>query len=179
MTINPWHVPITRLRRAHGQRQHETRRGLLGELKVADSCVDAGAEITADVYLDSIDGGIEVSGTITAPWSGECRRCLRPIHDTLEIEVREVYRPRSERERDEDVDTYPLVGEMLDLVPLARDAVLLELPVNPLCRPDCEGLCPRCGTALEEGPCSCPAEGSDPRWGALEGLRQPAAGPTD
>jgi uncharacterized protein len=179
MTTNPWLVPITRLRRSHGQRQHETRRGSLGELRVADTSVDAGAEVVVDADLDSIDGGIEVAGTVTAPYTAECRRCLRPIHEVLEVAVREMYRPHPVRERQEDEDTYPLEGELLDLAPLARDAVLLELPVNPLCRPDCEGLCPTCGAALDDGPCGCPAPASDPRWGALEALRQPTPGTTD
>jgi uncharacterized protein len=179
MTTNPWLVPITRLRRSHGQRQHETRRGFLGDLKVGDSRVDGGAEIVADVDLDSIDGGIEVSGYIRAPWTGECRRCLRPIHETLDIAVREMYRPHPARERLEDEDTYPLVGEMLDLAPLARDALLLELPVNPLCREDCAGLCPTCGAPREDGPCGCVADDGDPRWAALEMLRQPPVEATD
>jgi uncharacterized protein len=56
------------------------------------------------------------------------------------------------------------------LRPLVRDALLLELPLAPLCRPDCRGLCARCGADLNAGPCSCVAD-RDPRWGALDALR--------
>lgn len=169
---NPWLVPITTLRRSLGNRRHEQRAGRVGELRVADSRVAGDAEVDADVLLDSVDGGIEVTATITAPWTGECRRCLEVIDGRLEAEVRELYRPRPPGEPpDQDDDTYPLSGELLDLQPLVRDAILLELPVNPLCRDDCAGLCPTCGAGLADGPCGCPPPAADPRWAALDVLR--------
>ena len=179
MTTNPWLVPITTLRRSIGQRQHELRSGPVGELRVADSRVPHDAEAVADVDLDSVDGGIEVSGRIEAPWEGECRRCLRPVRGVLESEVRELYRRREPREPlDDDEETYPLGGELLDLRPLVRDAILLELPIAPLCREDCAGLCPTCGADLGDGPCGCSPAAADPRWGALDVLREPG-GETD
>jgi uncharacterized protein len=176
--MNPWSVPITTLRRSIGQRQHEVRSGSVGELKVADSGIAEGAIATADVDLDSVDGGIEVSGVVEAPWTGECRRCLRAVGGTLECQVRELYRPRPPGEpSDQDEETYPLSGELLDLRPLVRDALLLGLPIAPLCREDCAGLCPTCGADLAEGPCDCPPAASDPRWAALDVLRPSAAPP--
>ncbi len=178
MTTNPWLVPITTLKRAPGNRREEERSGRIGELRVADSVVDGDSTVEADVVLDSVDGGIEVSADITAPWSGECRRCLKPVGGRLTTHVREMYRPRPPGEPpDEDEDTYPLSGELLDLRPLVRDAVLLELPIAPLCRPDCAGLCPTCGADLNDGPCSCPAPGGDPRWAVLDTLREDRPGP--
>lgn len=172
MAVNPWLVPITSLRRSVGNRQEEQRSGRLGELRVADSAVAPEAEVSVDAVLDSVDGGIEVSATVTAPWEGECRRCLRPVGGVLECTVREVYRPRSPGEAPgEDEETYPLSGEMLDLRPLVRDAILLELPIAPLCRADCRGLCPICGAVLDEGDCGCPTREGDPRWAALDVLR--------
>ncbi|HWE54743.1 MAG TPA: DUF177 domain-containing protein [Acidimicrobiales bacterium] len=174
---NPWLVPITTLRRSVGTRRQEQRAGRVGELQVADSRVAGEAEVEADVVLDSVDGGIEVAAVITAPWTGECRRCLRVIAGTLEAEVRELYRPRPPGEPvDQDEDTYPLTGELLDLQPLIRDAILLELPLNPLCREDCAGLCPTCGADLADGPCDCAAPPADPRWAALDVLRPAAPG---
>lgn len=172
MTQNPWLVPITSLRRSVGNRREETRSGRIGELKVADSRVDPDADVTAAAVLDSVDGGIEVSAAIAAPWHGECRRCLRPVGGLLHTEVREVYRPRPARERpDDDDETYPLTGEQLDLRPLVRDAILLELPIAPLCREDCAGLCATCGADLNEGTCGCAPPAADPRWGVLDVLR--------
>jgi uncharacterized protein len=169
---NPWLVPVTSLRRGIGCRRHESRVGRIGELKVAGSSVPGDAEAEADAELTSIDGGIEVAAEVAAPWRGECRRCLRPLTGRLRCDVREVYRPRHAGEaEDEDEETYPLVGEMLDLSPLVRDALLLELPIAPLCREDCLGLCPTCGAELNEGPCQCPPAAGDPRWSGLDVLR--------
>ena len=174
MTANPWLVPITTLRRSIGNRAHEQRAGRIGELRVADTRVPDGAEVSADVILDSVDGGIEASATVVAPWQGECRRCLKPLDGTLHAEVRELYRPRPPGEPpDQDEETYPLSGELLDLRPLVRDAVLLDLPIAPLCREDCAGLCPTCGADLNEGPCDCPPPSGDLRWAALDVLRDP------
>lgn len=171
---NPWLVPITSLRRSLGNRRHEVRSGRIGELRVADSRLPGDAEVEADAVLDSVDGGIEVSATIRARWEGECRRCLKPVGDILVSEVRELYRPRPPGEPlDQDEETYPLRGEMLDLRPLVRDAILLELPIAPLCRDDCAGLCPQCGADLNEGACSCPPPSGHPRWAALDVLRDP------
>jgi uncharacterized protein len=176
--MNPWLVPITTLRRSIGQRHHERRSGPVGVLRVADSRIPESAVVTADVDLDSVDGGIEVSGLVEAPWVGECRRCLKEVGGTLECEVREVYRRRPPGEPPgQDEETYPLAGEMLDLRPLVRDALLLELPMAPLCREDCAGLCPTCGADLSEGPCGCSPAGGDPRWAALDVLRPPPGGP--
>lgn len=144
-------------------------------MRVGDSQVGENGEVTADVTLDSVDGGIEVSGTVSAPWTGECRRCLQPVQGLLVAEVREIYRPRPAGERpDQDEETYPLSGELLDLRLLVRDAALLALPIAPLCREDCAGLCPTCGADLNDGPCACPPPSGDPRWAALDVLRRTA-----
>jgi uncharacterized protein len=177
MTAGPWLVPITTLKRSLGARREERRSARVGELRVAGSVVPVEAEAAADAVLVSVDGGIEVTAVITAPWRGECRRCLKPIAGELRCDVREVYRPRTRGEaEDPDEDTYPLHGEQLDLQPLVRDALILELPMAPLCRPDCRGLCPTCGADLNDGPCDCPPSGGDPRWAILDVLRPPAGG---
>ena len=82
--------------------------------------------------------------------------------------VRERYAPAGGTDADE--DAYPLTGDELDLEPLARDAVLLDLPLAPLCSDGCLGLCPQCGANWNEGPCACPPS-TDPRWSALDALR--------
>jgi uncharacterized protein len=172
MTANPWLIPVLTLRRQHGARREERRAGRVGELRVAGSVVPATAEASAVAVLDSIDGGIEVTAVVSAPWQGECRRCLRPLHGELHSEVRELYRARGPHEApDADEDTYPLAGDHLDLRPLVRDALLLELPLAPLCRDDCRGLCPTCGADLNLGPCTCLTNDVDPRWAALDALR--------
>jgi uncharacterized protein len=168
---NPWLVSITTLKRSPGLRRHETRTGQVGELSVAGSVVPAEATVVADATLDSVHGGIEVSADVSAPWKGECRRCLEPVSGELHSHVRELYRPHGRGDED-DEETYPLAGEVLDLRPLIRDALLLELPLAPLCTDACRGLCPTCGADLNAGSCACPASAADPRWAALDALKE-------
>jgi uncharacterized protein len=142
---------------------------------VTASRVPPGAEVGIDAVLEVVNGGIVVIGTVTAPWIGECRRCLVEVTGELVIEVREIYQPRTQGEEaasiEAEEETYPLLGDQLDLMPLARDAVLLHLPLAPLCRDDCAGLCPTCGADRNDGPCGCQPGDRDPRWATLDGLR--------
>jgi uncharacterized protein len=161
----PFLVHAATLRRSVGKRRHETLRGPVEGLDSSGSAVPEGAEVAADVVLESILGGVAVSGAVRAPWAGVCRRCLEPAAGEVQVEVRELYLDDSA-----DEDTYALHGDDVDLEPLVRDAILLELPPAPLCRPDCAGLCPSCGADRNEGPCGCTAP-ADPRWAALDVLR--------
>ncbi len=177
MPIDPFLVPITAIRQRPGTRRQEQRRGRLEPVGVTASRLAPDAEVGVDVTLEVADGGIVAEGTVTAPWRGECCRCLRTVAGDLAVQVRELYRPRRPDEPpDEDEETYPLGHEMLDLRPLARDAVVLGLPLAPRCRPDCAGLCTRCGADLNEGECGCPPELGDPRWAALDVLRTETGG---
>ncbi|HLI54386.1 MAG TPA: DUF177 domain-containing protein [Acidimicrobiales bacterium] len=177
MTRSPWLVPVTVLRRSLGNRMVENRSGFVGELRVGDSVVAADVQVTTEAVLASVDGGVEVTASVTAVWSGRCRRCLRPVGGILSPEVRELYRQRHPGEPpDQDEETYPLVGEMLDLRPMVRDALLLNMPIAPLCDEGCRGLCPSCGEDLNEGDCLCPPVAPDPRWAALDVLQPPGGG---
>ena len=135
------------------------------DLFVSGSEVPPGSDVMVDVVLEPVGRTIEAVGTVTAPWIGSCRRCLKPAAGTAEAEVREIF--ESEPVEGE---TYPLDHDRIDLEPLAREAVVLELPPAPLCREDCRGLCAQCGADLNEGSCSCEAP-VDPRWAALDDLR--------
>lgn len=183
MTADPWLVPVSTLRRSPGTRREERRVGRVGELRVAGSIVPADSLVEAVAALDSVVGGIEVTAIVSAPWQGECRRCLTPVGGQLLCEVREMFRARRESEpSSEDEETYPLGVDHLDLKPLVRDALLLELPIAPLCRADCQGLCPTCGADLNRGPCGCAEQSDDARWSVLDALRgSPVEGdrPTD
>jgi uncharacterized protein len=169
----PFVVPAATLRRRAGTRRPQTLRGPVEGLDCSGSAVPAGAEVTADVVLESILGGVAVSGTVRSPWAGVCRRCLEPAVGEVRVAVRELFLDDSDGE-----DTYALDGDDVDLEPMVRDAVLLELPVAPLCRTDCAGLCPSCGADRNVGPCGCTPP-ADPRWAALDVLRpehEPAGG---
>jgi uncharacterized protein len=165
MTGSQFLVHVARLRRSNGSRSHEKRSAPISDLVVTGSNVPEGSDVCVDVVLESIAGGIEVSGTVEAPWSGACRRCLAEATGTLVLPVRELYTESGDGE-----DTYPLDGETVDLEVLAHDAILLELPPAPLCRPDCRGLCPTCGADLNDRTCDCEPP-RDPRFAALDVLR--------
>lgn len=161
----PFLVHAAKLRRAVGTRWHEVRQGVVGDLACSGSAVPERSEVEADVVLEAVVGGVAVVGTVRAPWAGNCRRCLAPASGLLTLPVREHYTEGGDGE-----DTYPLADGEIDLEPLVRDAILVELPQAPLCRPDCQGLCPTCGANRNEEPCSCAAP-RDERWAALDVLR--------
>ncbi|MGH9077323.1 MAG: YceD family protein [Acidimicrobiales bacterium] len=179
--MNPFLVPIASLRRAPGARRAEHRRGVVPPadpdqaavgLVLSGTVVPEGAEVEADVVLEVVSGGVFVSGLVTAPWRGDCRRCLGSVDGRLVAEVAELYAPRQAGagHGGPDDETYPLALDFLDLTPCVRDAVLLGLPLAPLCRPGCLGLCPTCGADRNDGACSCPEAGGDSRWAGLDAL---------
>jgi uncharacterized protein len=173
MAVRPFIVNVAGIRRSPGARRHEHRQGPIEGLRVTETWVPQGALIDVDVVLEVVDGGIVATGTVTAPWIGECRRCLAEVSGELSVDVREIYEARPERLQADDgeEETYPLAGDTLDLLPLARDAVLLNLAQVPLCRPDCAGLCPTCGADLNVAACDCSPATVDDRWSALDVLR--------
>ena len=121
--------------------------------------------IEATLLLESVTDGIVVSGPVSGSMRLSCARCLKPFDQDFEIEVQELYADGAEPESDD----YPLVEGRVDLEPLIRDVVVLAFPFAPLCRPDCLGLCSRCGGDLNLGECTCPPD-VDPRWGPLSSL---------
>ncbi len=132
-----------------------------------ESDVVTDAEATVAVRVESFRGGLRVRGTVSAPWRGICRRCSVEILGVLEVPVNERY---VENAPPEDEESYPIEGDFIDLAPLLHDAIFLELPIAPLCKEDCAGLCPRCGIDRNEATCDCQPE-VDPRWARLDALR--------
>jgi len=161
---SPFLVNVGGLRKAAGTRSRQRRAGPLAGLAVTASAVPEGGEVVVEVVLESVPGAVLATGTVAAPWEGACRRCAGTLSGRLAVAVRELFEERPDPDQ-----TYPLDGDRLDLAPMARDAVLLELPLAPLCRPACQGLCPTCGVDRNEGACTCPPR-RDERWGALDAL---------
>ena len=128
-----------------------------------------------DLRLESVVEGVLVSGTVDATVTGECVRCLDAITGPLVVDLQELYvypgsQSGGERDPDDDTDPLPeLNGDLLDLEPALRDAVVLALPLQPLCRGDCPGLCAQCGVRLEDDP-DHQHDQVDPRWAALRDL---------
>ncbi|MGD1012170.1 MAG: DUF177 domain-containing protein [Acidimicrobiales bacterium] len=157
-------VGVALLRKHPGTRRELKLAGPIADLEVTNSRVPEGSLVEVDVALESVFGGVVVSGTVSACWEGECGRCLEPATGRFCVDVREVYSEQADPELE-----YPLSADWLDLEPLAHDACILELPLAPLCRNDCLGLCPECGVNRNNETCTCTAR-TDPRWAALDSL---------
>lgn len=150
------------------------------DLGVAMARVPEGSPIELDLRLESVLEGVLVSGSADLEVSAECSRCLDPFDWHEEVDLTELFRypPTDHRgavveEPDESEDPLPVMqDDLIDLYPTLRDAVVLDLPLAPLCREDCPGLCPECGARLADDPQHA-HESSDPRWAALAALLEP------
>lgn len=133
--------------------------------------VPEGVPVELDLRLEAVMEGVLVTGTAHAGLTGECARCLDQLHDDVEVDLQELYvYEENDSEDDEDDDVSRLEGDLLDLEPLLRDAVVLSLPFQPLCREDCPGLCVECGARLADDPDHQHEAPIDPRWAALSQL---------
>ncbi len=126
-------------------------------------------EIVADIRLRG-----RYAGRFKVP----CARCIEPVELPLAADFDLIFRPigadsdapeRSITADEAEIGYYQKDSLLLEDV--LREQVVLQLPVRTLCKPDCKGLCPRCGANRNTQPCSCDAGPSDPRWEALHGLR--------
>lgn len=143
--------------------------------------VPAGEIIEVDARLESVTEGILLTADIFAVVKGECTRCLDPIEMEIERKLQELYyyaqkSERSKRKKDRDEDDLDvdeelmMYGDVMDLEAPIRDAIVLALPINPLCSDDCLGLCPECGGKWAELPADHAHEVIDARWAGLSGL---------
>lgn len=138
------------------------------ELGIAVIGVPPGSPVQLDLRLESVVEGVLATGTATVELRGECVRCLGEVADSLVVDIQELFvYPESDAGEDE---ASRLEGDLLDLEPLLRDGVVLDLPFQPLCREDCQGLCVECGTDLNGDPEHTHPVPLDSRW---EALRRP------
>ncbi len=151
------------------------------------AAVAEGSGLDLDLRLESVMEGVLVSGTVATTMTGECGRCLDPVSAPLTVDIQELFtypesgpyagsaRSKPAPAASEDDDELPsVVDDLIDLEPVLRDALVLELPMSPLCRDDCAGLCPDCGERLAELPKNHSHDAVDPRWAALAGIRMQA-----
>lgn len=148
----------------------------LGELATSAAVVPDGSDVELDAVAEASGADIVLTGTLAFAWEGDCRRCLQPVAGRVEAEVREIFQAQPV-----EGETWPVEGDAVDLAPVLREAILLALPLVPLCAEDCAGPDPeRFPTRVEDDvargdddgvgaePTAAPA---DPRWSALDGLR--------
>ena len=152
--------------------------------------VPVGTDVALEVRFEAVSEGVLATGTAIAPLAGECARCLTPLTSSVTAGFQELYlypdgrhdkhdkhekhdrnTKHDEQEEQEAEELYYLDGDLLDLEPVFRDAVVLALPMSPLCLQDCPGLCVECGAPLADaGPGHRHEAAADPRWAALRQL---------
>ncbi|GBG40328.1 YceD family protein [Mycobacterium montefiorense] len=130
--------------------------------------IEQGAPLEMDLRVESVSEGVLVTGTVSGPTVGECCRCLTAVNGRVEIGLTELFAyPDSATEATTEEDEVGrVVDDRVDLEQAIVDAVGLELPFTPVCRPDCPGLCPQCGILLADDP-SHHHDAIDPRWAKL------------
>ena len=148
--------------------------------------VPAGADVALEVRFEAVSEGVLATGTAIASLAGECARCLTPLTSSVTVGFQELYLyaegrhdkhekydKHDEQEEQDDEGLYHLDGDLLDLEPAFRDAVVLALPMSPLCREDCPGLCAECGVPLADAGSGHRHDAAvDPRWAALQQLSE-------
>jgi DUF177 domain-containing protein len=164
-SANPLRISVADLLRRPGATRAVDVSAPVAGLDNGVVTVGSDAPVHVSVTLERISEGIVVRGEVDATWRAECSRCVKPISGAITVHVDELYEPNPLAG-----ETYALDDDILDLEPLARDAVRLELPNAPLCRDDCAGLCPSCGVDHNETACDCVADVTDSRWAALRSL---------
>jgi uncharacterized protein len=165
--VSPFVVNVADLVNRPGARRRERVEGRLpGPITVVDSAIRSDVPVVVDVLLEWVSDGLLATGTVDGAWEGPCRRCLGPVDGELHVDVQELFEatPR-------EGESYRLGHHTVDLEPLAREALTLDLPLAPLCSAGCRGLCATCGADLNAGDCGCPPADADPRWAGLDALR--------
>ncbi|WP_345718560.1 YceD family protein [Kineosporia mesophila] len=132
--------------------------------------IPEGTDVKLDLRLEAVMEGVLVSGTVSAEAVGECIRCLEEVRLGLNVQIAELFSyPENRVAEDQDDDRQEVEEDMINLEPALRDAVVSELPFQPVCREDCPGLCSECGVRLADDP-DHSHEVADPRWAALQGI---------
>ncbi len=147
---------------------------------VPDLGRDAGSadqpELKGPVRLMRTGEGVLVQGRLSAELTLPCVRCLEPVIVPIDVNLEEIYSPtidiltgRAAVPEEEDRALWIDEHHILDLCEVLRQDVLVVVPMHPVCREDCRGLCPTCGRNLNEETCDCVPE-PDPRWAGLAAL---------
>ncbi|RBO96761.1 YceD family protein [Nocardia puris] len=149
----------------------ELRRSLTTEGRIGLDliAIPEGSTVELDLQLQAVSEGVLVTGTVSAPTAGECSRCLESFTDSVDLHVTELFAyPDSTTEQTtEDDEVYRMADDLIDLEPVVVDAIGLALPLQPLCGPDCAGLCPECGVRMAIAGSDHRHEILDPRWAGL------------
>ncbi len=169
---DPFVIDTIALGRRPGSMREESRDvPAPADLGVEMVGVPSGVDVELDFRLEAVMEGVLVSGTARAPLKGECARCLDQVTSSIEVEFQELFVYSDTRSGESaDDDERRLEGDFIDLEPVVRDAMVLALPLSPLCQDDCPGLCAVCGVRLADAEPDHHHDAVDPRWAALQGM---------
>jgi len=138
--------------------------------------IPEGSDLTVGLRLEAVMEGLLISGVVRGSAVGECARCLDPVTQDVTVRVQELFayaeRVTAAEEAGDDERTDEesvLDGDLADIEPAVRDSVVTALPFQPLCRPDCPGLCSECGARRADEP-DHTHDVVDPRWSALQAM---------
>ncbi len=163
---SPLAVNVAELLRRAGNDRDIEMSTTLESLGVDDERFDSASTVSISLHLESLTDGLVVRGQVAAPWRSTCRRCLEGAAGVTDSTVDELYQLVVT-----DPDAYLLEGDVLDLAPMVRETIVLDAPIAPLCRADCQGICPQCGVDRNTVSCECETSTGDPRWADLDALR--------
>ena len=133
--------------------------------------IKTGEPLVIDFKAEAVSDGVLISGRIVSLAEGECGRCLEELKEDVDQEFRELflYESRKSENEEDDDELFAMDGDIADIEVPIRDAVVLAMPLNPLCKPDCLGLCSECGERMEKLGPDHSHEKVDPRWSGLAG----------
>ena len=129
-----------------------------------DICFDSPVQIKGDIK--NIRGLLYLQLSCSANYKSQCSRCLEPVDEKLDFNIKEVF-SKTELENEND-DVIILNSNEIDLRDITEQAFCCALPITSLCSEDCKGLCPSCGCNLNTETCSCETDDIDPRLAALK-----------
>ena len=156
-------VPVAEMLRRPGSHRELSIQVDVDGLATSDAAIHGPVDL--QLRLESVVSGLEITGSLAAGWRGSCRRCLGPIEQPVQQDLREMF---SSAPADE--ETYPIQDGEADLTPMVRDCLVLALPIAPLCSEDCVGPAPDAYPMNQPEP-SAEDRPKDPRWAALDALR--------
>jgi uncharacterized protein len=143
----------------------------LDGVSVSLARLNAAQPVRAELRAESVVEGILVTGRVEGQIVAICARCLTELPARVDLQVCELYTAPG-NEFPEQEEAYEVEGTDIDLEQMLRDSMTLALPLHPVCSQDCKGICAKCGADLNGGPCDCTDEEIDPRWAALDALRE-------
>jgi len=165
MTLDLFSIPLASLKRTEGAKKDFRLTGAMdGVLSVGLTTLPAGREILIVGSLESAGDGVLVTATLSLDLDLTCGRCLIQFSQMTKIDLQELFVYPEKHQAYEDEDVSYIDNETIDLSDSIRDAIILDQVLSPVCRPDCLGLCPECGSDLNSDPDHGHGPGVDSRW---------------